>query len=452
MDRATARPEVSAVPGDRAREWIRGHGAVAAPSEASHPFVWDAGAEARGPFCTDVDGNVFLDFTSHIGAAPLGYNNEKIRERLDEFSLVTPLKIAGQDFYYAAGQDADGADLPASRQLMDALVELTDHYGLDTVFLSNSGAEAVENAMKVAYAHSEVPKYALTFSGAFHGRTLGTLSLTRAGDVYTRKYPEVSGVRELPFCADSGCDAASCECGFFAGGESRLRSMLAPGGPVDPSELAYVALEPVQGVGGYHFPSDAFMREVDEVCGEYDVPILVDEIQTGMGRSGEWWAADHYPIEPDLIASAKALRVGATVGRSDLFPDEKNRLGSTWGGGDVLSSMLGTFTIEAIREYDLLDNATERGEQVKKSLRDADLPGVVDVRGLGLLLAIEFDSAERRDAVTEAAFRRGLLVVGCGERTVRLLPPLDVTEREVDMGVSLLADAVADVATPADAD
>lgn len=191
---------------------------------------------------------------------------------------------------------------------------------------------------------------------------------------------------------------------------------------------------------------EAFVETVDSVCKTHDIPLVVDEIQTGVGRSGEWWASDHYPIEPDVIASAKALRVGATVAREELFPDEKNRLGSTWGGGDLVGSMYGAFTLEVIEEYDLLDNATERGRLARELLGDADLPGVVDVRGLGLLLAVEFETAQRRDAVVEAAFGRGLLTLGCGEKSLRLLPPLDVTEREIQLGVSLLSAAADDAA------
>jgi 4-aminobutyrate aminotransferase len=204
-------------------------------------------------------------------------------------------------------------------------------------------------------------------------------------------------------------------------------------------------MEPIQGVGGYRFPSEAFAREVGRVSDEYDIPLIVDEIQTGVGRSGSTWASDHYPFEPDLITAAKALRVGATVGRSELFPDEKNRLGSTWGGGDVISAMQGVFTLEAIEEYDLHDNATERGAQLVEEL-DTEYDCVEDVRNLGLLVAVDYDSKERRDDVVHAALERGLLTLGCGTKTLRLLPPLDVTEREITMGASILNEAHAEVA------
>jgi len=444
MNRETAEPVVDALPGDLVEAWTDAHHDVAAPSEHALEVVWDVTGDSRGPFMTDLDGNVLLDFTCHIGAAPLGYNNPLVLEKLREFDLVDPLKIAGQDFYFGSGTVEDPA-FPGSTQLMRKLTEVSSQYGMDAVFLSNSGAEAVENALKVAYDDCEAPKYGLTFSGAFHGRTLGTLSLTRTDDVYTRTFPELAGVREVPFCDDRGCTAETCSCGFFAGGDSRLEAMLGPGGQLDPAEVAFMVLEPIQGVGGYRFPSDDFAREIDRVTSEHDIPLIVDEIQTGVGRSGSMWAADQFPFDPDLIASAKALRVGATVGRSELFPDEKNRLGSTWGGGDVVAAMQGTFTLEAIEEADLMDNAETRGAQLVESV-DAGHACVADVRNLGLLVAVDYDTAERRDAVVEAALKRGLLTLGCGERTLRLLPPLDVTAREVELGASLLNDAVAEVA------
>ncbi len=444
MDRDTATPDAATLPGPNAQRWIDFHTEHAAPSEFSHEFVWDITGESHGPFVSDVDGNVLLDFTCHIGAAPLGYNNEKILDKLREFSLVEPMKIAGQDIYFGDGPDPETAEFPASSHLVEKLVDVSSQYGMDTVFLSNSGAEAMENAMKITHDHNPAAKYAYAFDGSFHGRTLGTLSITRSNEVYTRHYPEVAGVRTVPFCDAQDHTDETCDCGFFTGNGSRLRSALQPeGGHVNPDEIAFVAIEPIQGVGGYRFPSAAFMEEVGDICETYDIPLVADEIQSGVGRTGKMWASDHYPIEPDVIASAKALRIGATISRSDLFPAEKNRLGSTFGGGDLLASMQGVFTLEAIEEYDLLDNATERGQQAKQLLRDAALPHVEDVRGKGLMLAVEFDTVERRAAVVEAALKRGLLTLGCGEKTIRLLPPLDSTEREIELGIGILNEAIA---------
>ncbi|QCS41553.1 aminotransferase class III-fold pyridoxal phosphate-dependent enzyme [Natrinema versiforme] len=443
MDRDTAEPDADALPGPNAQKWVDFHQEYSAPSEYSHEFVWDVTREADGPFVTDVDGNVLLDFTCHIGAAPLGYNNAKVLEKVREFDLVEPMKIAGQDMYFGAGPTPDESDVPGSSHLMEKLTAVSSQYGMDTVFLSNSGAEAMENSMKITHDYRAPAKYGVAFAGSFHGRTLGTLSLTKSKEVYTRHYPEISGIETVPFCADRGCDADSCDCGFFAGGDSQLRSMLSPeGGHVNPDEIAFLTLEPIQGVGGYRFPSEAFMEEVAAVTAEYDIPLVVDEIQSGVGRTGEIWASDHYPIEPDVIASAKALRVGATISRSEVFPSEKNRLGSTFGGGDLLGSMMGTFTLEAIQEHDLLDNATRRGEQAKELLCDDTPEYVEDVRGKGLMLAVEFDTPERRSAVVEAALERGLLTLGCGKKTIRLLPPLDSTEREIELGIGIFLEAI----------
>jgi 4-aminobutyrate aminotransferase len=447
MDRETAEPRVESLPGERATEWVNYHHRSAAPSTYVFDFVWDLSGEAEGPFCTDVDGNVLMDFTSHVAAAPLGYNNPKIMDRLEAFDLVDPLKIAGQDFYVSSGDAPGETDLPGPAGLMDRLVEATSHYGMDMVFLSNSGAEAVENAIKISYDYADGAKNAVTFEGAFHGRTLGALSLNRSKEKYRRKFPEIAGVHEVPFCDDRSCTPDTCDCGFFHGGSSSLREMLHPDrGYVDPGELAYVILEPVQGEGGYRFPSDAFMDEVAALVEEHDLTLIADEIQSGLGRTGEMWGADNYSIEPDVIAAAKALRVGATISREDVFPDEKGRLSSTWGAGDVLSALQGALTIDAIHEHDLMDSALVRGRQFKETVRDAAPDPVVDVRGLGLMLAVEFDTKDRRDAVQEAALQRGLLTLACGYKTLRLLPPLDVTEREISLGADLLLSAIDDVA------
>ncbi|MDY7081968.1 MAG: aminotransferase class III-fold pyridoxal phosphate-dependent enzyme [Halobacteria archaeon] len=451
MERHRAEPQVDSFPGEKARRWVDYHQEYAAKSTYVYDFVWDVTADAIGPFCKDVDGNIFLDFTSHVSSNALGYNNPRIVEKLEKFGVTDPLKIAGQDVYASAGFPPDDPQFPGPAQLMERLVEVSSEYGMDKVFLSNSGAEAVENSIKICYDNTD-GEYGFTFEGAFHGRTLGALSLNRSKSVYRRHFPEISGIHDLPFCRDSECTPETCECGFFVSDgsdavmeeqTSELRRKTHPKrGHVDPDEVAYLVLEPVQGEGGYRVPSDAFMHEINEICDEHDILIIADEIQSGVGRTGEMWAVDHYDIEPDVIASAKALRVGATVSRVEVFPDEKGRISSTWGAGDLLSSLVGCLTIDIIREDDLLENAAERGKQMKEILRDASPDGVIDVRGLGLMLGVEFETREVRNEVTEAALERGLMTLECGNKTMRLLPPLDVTEREIEMGAELLIDAI----------
>ncbi len=439
MNRETVEPRVHELPGPRARKWVERQQAVAAPSTYVYEFVWDPTEPAAGPFCTDTDGNVFLDFTCHVGAAPLGYNNPKITEPMAAFDLVDPLKTAGHDFYVGPGSPED-PDFPSPAALMGRLTGMTSEYDMDRVFLSNSGAEAVENAIKICYDGGGV--YGITFQGAFHGRTLGALSLNRSKSVYRRDFPEISGIHDVPFCRERTCGAESCSCGFFTGDGSQLRRIVSDEGSVAPEEVAYLIMEPIQGEGGYQFPSDAFMQEVADVCEEHDITLVADEIQSGMGRTGEWWGADHYPIEPDVITAAKGLRVGATISRADVFPEEKGRISSTWGAGDIIASMQGALTIDAIDEHDLMENAVARGRQFTEYLRDAAPESVVDVRGKGLMLAVEFDTQDTRDAVLENAFESGLLTLACGHKTLRILPPLDVTEREIDLGASMLLDAI----------
>ena len=442
MDRHTAEPTVGSLPGDRAREWVDYHGNRAAKSTYVYEFVWDVTEDAEGPFCTDVDGNVLMDFTSHVAAAPLGYNNPKIMDRASEFDLVDPLKIAGQDFYVSAGGSPADADLPGPTQLLDRLVATTSHYGMDRVFLSNSGAEAVENAIKISYADRGHRAY--TFDGAFHGRTLGTLSLNRSKRVHRKGYPEIPGVMSVPYCSCEG----ECTCGWQTdgpGGNAIADGLDPEQGVLDPDEVSFIILESVQGEGGYRVPNEQFTQDITEIRDRYGINIIADEIQAGVGRTGEMWGVDHTPIEPDVITAAKGLRVGATIASEDLFPAEKGRISSTWGAGAVLDSMYGVLTLDAIVEHDLMDNAVVRGDQLREEIEDADLESVIDIRGLGLMFAVEFDTKDRRDAVVEACLKRGLLTLGCGYKTLRLLPPMDVTEREISLAVDLLVDAVEDV-------
>jgi 4-aminobutyrate aminotransferase len=443
MDRHTAEPTVEQMPGKRAKAWSDYHHQFSAPSTYVYDFVWDLTEDAEGPFCTDVDGNVLLDFTSHVAAAPLGYDNPKIMDEIEAFDLPDPTKIAGQDFYAAGGWPPEDPEFPGPTQLMERLTDLTSHYDMDTVFLSNSGAEAVENAIKICYAQGG--HRAFNFDGAFHGRTLGALSLNRSKRAHRKGYPEIGGVVSVPYpSTDEEYERRWLTDG--PGGNVVADKLDPAQGVIDPDEVAYLIMEPVQGEGGYRVPHDGFVEDLAEIRAEYDVNVIADEIQAGLGRTGEMWGIDHLDLEPDVITSAKGLRVGATVANEDMFPEETGRISSTWGAGDVMSALQGVLTLDAIEAYDLLENANVRGAQLRELLEDADMPNVVDVRGRGLMLAVEFDTKDRREAVVEAALKRGLLTLGCGYKTLRLLPPLDATEREIELGFDIFESAVHDVA------
>lgn len=443
MRRETAEPDVGAVPGDRSSSWIQYQAARQAVSTAGLDAVWAVDREASGPFFTDPDGNVFMDFASHIAAAPLGYNHPDIADRLDRFDLaVDPLKVAAAGYRVGRSDPPSGTDgLPV--HLMDRLLDRSATYGLGRVFLSNSGAEAMENAIKIAYDYGG--HRAVTFEGAFHGRTLGALSLNRSKRVHRRDFPEIPAVISLPYCTCSG----DCACGWRTDGPTgtALGDRLHPeAGSLPPDEVAFLVLEPVQGEGGYRIPNDQFIEDIEGLSAEHDLLVIADEIQSGIGRTGEFWAVDHTPLTPDVITAAKGLRVGATVSRAEVFPDTESRIASTWGGGDLLHSLVGAVTIDVIEDRNLLANAIDRGRQFRERL-EAEAPEVADVRGLGLMLAVELDSKAQRDAVRDAALNRGLIVIGCGRKSLRVLPPLDVTEREIDLGVDLLKSAIAEATT-----
>ncbi|WP_435346967.1 aminotransferase class III-fold pyridoxal phosphate-dependent enzyme [Haloarchaeobius sp. HRN-SO-5] len=439
MDRDTVEPQVREMPGEKARQWADYHQQFAAPSTYVYDFVWDITEESTGPFCTDVDGNVLLDFTSHVAAAPLGYNNPKILDTLSDLELFDPMKIAGQDFYASGGWPPEDPDIPSPTQLMDRLVDATDHYDMDRVFLSNTGAEAVENAIKICY--NRRGHRAFCFEGAFHGRTLGALSLNRSKTVHRKGYPEVPGVVSIPYISTQE-DYDRYWSTDGPGGNVLADKLDEKAGNVDPDEVAYIILEPIQGEGGYRVPNDDFISDIADVRHDHGIYVVADEIQSGLGRTGEMWGIDHVDLTPDVITSAKGLRVGATVSRSNIFPEEKGRLSSTWGAGDIVSAAQGVATIDAIHEYDLLDNAEERGRQLWEYIADADRDSIVDIRGRGLMFAVEFDTKDRREEVVKQALGRGLLTLGCGYKSLRLLPPLDVTEREIELGASIFVEAV----------
>ncbi len=328
---------------------------------------------------------------------------------------------------------------------MDRLVAASDQYGMDTVFCSNSGAEAVENAIKICYADGG--HRAVTFEGALDGRTLGALSLNRSKVVHRAGYPEIPGVISLPY-PSSRAEYHRWWLTDGPGGNVLANKLDPDQGIIDSAELAYIILEPMQGEGGYRVAHEAFAHDLEEIYTRLDIAIIADEIQSGLGRTGEFWAVDHLPLSPDVITSAKGLRVGATISRTDVFPTQTARLSSTWGAGDFLAALQGVLTIEIIHDQHLIKSARERGVVLRDRLEKltAATDCLIDVRGRGLMLAVEFDTKARRQAVIEAALSRGLLTLGCGHKALRLLPPLDVTPREIELGYELFAVAVADVA------
>jgi 4-aminobutyrate aminotransferase len=355
----------------------------------------------------DVDGNRFLDFTSNIGACPLGYSHPDILEILAEYSTNGTHKIAGQDFY-----SKEHADL--AEKISSVIPR-----GFKTFFI-NSGAEAVENAIKVAYRKMG-PLPGISCAGAFHGRTLGALTFTSSRPVHKYNFPEFP-VKRIKFCTkdnDPEIDAV----------ESVLKE----------NKIAFILTEVVQGEGGYNVASKKFIRDLRKYATQYGVPLILDEVQSGIGHTGKWWAFEHFDVTPDIMTAAKALQVGATMYDRKFEPHERSVLSSTWGGGGRIDMAVGARIIDVIKRDKLLENATRLGNMLKKGLQDiVGKKGIVEVRGLGLMIGLEFDTRARREKKIVELFKNGLLTLGAGQKSLRIIPPLVITKEQIEQGLDIM--------------
>jgi 4-aminobutyrate aminotransferase len=426
---------VTELPGPRARAMIARDETVASPSlTRAYPLVAEFG---RGYTVTDVDGNVFLDFAAGIATASTGHSHpavvQAIKDQADRL-----IHIAATDFYE-----------PRYLELLERLAAIAPFDEQARVFLTNSGTEAVEGAIKLARYHTHRPGI-IAFEGAFHGRTLGALSLTnsklkqRAGFgpllpmVHHAPFPRVRAWRE-----GSGGDGS-------AELEVLRKSIL--GRIIAPSDVAAIVIEPVQGEGGY-FPAPAtFMAGLRDICDEHGILLVVDEIQSGMGRTGRWWAVEHTGVEPDIVTTAKGIASGMPIGgfiaRESVWTWPAGAHGSTFAGNPVCAAAA-LATIQLI-EDGLLDNAAALGPRLHAGLRrvSEEHGHVRDVRGIGLMQAVEFSSHEAANAVEQEAFERGLLVLECGEASLRLCPPLMVDEDVIDRAIAIFGEALAAAARP----
>jgi len=368
------------------------------------PFVQSG--RGKGCFFKDIDGNSFLDFASQIASNPLGYNHPKLIKVLKKYK-TTPIKYAGQDFM--------------TREHVELLEEITSiSKGKNAAFLVNSGAEAVENAIKISMRKKRKARYGVSFKGAFHGRTLGALSCTNSRDIHKEGYWSFP-MKRLPY------DDSMKEV---------FTKMVAKKKP------AFVIIEPVQGEGGYRIPSKKMMGDLSKLCKRYRIPLIADEVQAGMGRSGKWWAHEHFSFTPDIITSAKALQVGAVISRKEMFPKDAGALSSTWGGGHVIDVAMGLETIRIIKDEKMLGHNRKMGKYLVEKLKQTS---VLNPRGLGLLVAFDLQSSTIRNNVVLEMIQRGVVVLGAGTRSVRIIPPYIVTEKEIDIAVDILEQAIVKV-------
>jgi 4-aminobutyrate aminotransferase len=431
---------IGPVPGPRAQEVIaRDRRSVSPSYTRCYPLVARRG---EGAIVEDVDGNRFLDFNAGIAVVATGHCHPRVVEAIRE-QAGNLIHMSGTDFYY------------------EALVDLAEKLGSlapgdieRRVSFCNSGAEAVEGAMKLA-RYSTGRNNFIAFLGAFHGRTMGALSLTGRKAVQRRGFgPLVPGVIHAPYpnCyrCPFGQTPANCavECAKFI--EDTLLKTIAP-----PDEVAAMVIEPIQGEGGYIVPPQKFFDELTRITEKHGILLICDEVQSGMGRTGKMWASDHFKLTPDIMTVAKGiasgLPLGATVARADLMNWVPGAHASTFGGNPVACAAA-LVTIELL-EQELIDNAARMGAHLMSRMRDwpARFPIVGDVRGLGLMLGIELvrdqqlktKAPELRDRVVDLAFERGLLILGAGDNTLRLCPPLIISQDQCDFALDTLEECIA---------
>ena len=392
------------LPGPKATKIINIIKEISYDSTFTYPLVIASG---RNCIIKDIDGNAFLDFTSNIGTCPLGYSHSEIIEVLKEYSKNGIHKIAGQDFY--CEEHAKIAQKVASIVPKNF-----------KTFFINSGAEAVENAIKIAYKKMG-PLPGVSCINAFHGRTLGALSFTFSKPIQKANFPELP-VKKIKFCInDNDVEIDSIE--------RLLRE----------NKIAFILSEVIQGEGGCNVASKQFIKNLRKFANQYGVPLILDEVQSGMGRTGKWWAFEHYEVEPNIMSIAKALQVGVTAYDKIFDPVERGVLSSTWGAGSRIDMAVGTKIIDVINHDRLLSNATIRGDTLKKGLKEmVGKKGIIDVRGIGLMIGIEFDTIERRDNKLIELFKKGLLLLSAGQKTMRVMPPLTIGEEEVQKALVIM--------------
>jgi len=423
------------VPGPRAQAIIARDASVVSPSYTrGYPLVVESG---EGAIVQDVDGNRFLDFNAGIAVVATGHCHPRVVDAIQK-QAGRLIHMSGTDFYYQ--------DLVA---LAEKLAEIAPGDVPRRVSFGNSGAEAIEGAIKLARWSTKRDKI-IAFFGSFHGRTLGALSLTARKSVQRAGFgPLLPGVVHAPYPNCYRCpfgqreETCAVECVRHI--EDVLLKTIAPA-----QETAAIVVEPVQGEGGYVVPPRKFFDELTRVARENGILLVTDEVQSGMGRTGKMWACEHFDVVPDILAVAKGIAsgmpLGATVARASLMTWPPGAHASTFGGNPVAcAAALATI---ALLQESLVENAARMGQYLRDRMRDwpVRFPAVGQVRGLGLMIGIELvrDQATRerapelRDRVVDMAFERGLLVLGAGENTIRLCPPLVISSDQCDFALETL--------------
>jgi 4-aminobutyrate aminotransferase len=430
--------------GPRAKYWIDRDSACISPSlSREYPLVV---SHAEGSELWDVDGRRYIDFMAGVAVLNVGHRHpyvvDRVREQIDKF-----WHICLSDFYYPQAVEL-AEKLQAHAPMADTLV-----------YFGNSGTEAVEAAIKLAMYATERQKF-IGFIGAFHGRTLGSLSFTASKMVQRASYATGVKVYHVPYSnpyrpilqlPGSG-DTGDAVVDYLE--QQLFRTMLSP------YDVAGILVEPIQGEGGYVIPDPNFFPRLRQLCDKYGILLILDEIQSGIGRTGKWWAIEHENVEPDIVAYAKGvgsgMPIGGIIARREIMTWGPGSHGSTFGGNPV-AAMAALATLEVIENENLLEQAKKTGDYILDTLTEMEArhPSIGHIRGRGLMIGIEFVKDKRnkaravglRNEVVQAAFKGGLLLIPCGTNSIRITPPLNIPQHLVEEGLHLFETALTDAET-----
>jgi 4-aminobutyrate aminotransferase len=432
----------TALPGANAKRILDGDKQYISPSYTrSYPLV---AAKGRGVVVTDVDGNEFLDFSAGIGVTSTGHCHPAVVSAIKK-QAETLIHMSGTDFYYES-----------MVTLAERLSKIAPMPGPHKVYYGNSGTEAIECALKLARYHTK-RQNVIAFYGAFHGRTMGALSLTASKPQQKRRFgPMVPGVTHVRYPdVYRGMDGSTQSAEAFALSCARFIEDKVFKTTLAPEEVAAIFVEPIQGEGGYVIAPTIFMQELRRICDRHGILLVVDEIQSGVGRTGKWWAVEHTGVHPDIVCLAKGIAsgmpLGITMSKAEIMDWVPGSHASTFGGNPVcIAAALAT--LDVIEREKLLENSTEVGNHMLKRMANwpNKYPIVGDVRGRGLMIGVEIvkdkktkeHAAAERDRIVQLAFERGILFLGAGPSTIRIVPPLVVTKEEADAAIEALEESI----------
>jgi 4-aminobutyrate aminotransferase len=430
-------------PGPKARELMKKDEMLISPSYVRfYPLVVES---AVGCIVRDVDGNEYIDFNAGLACLNVGHRHPKVVEAIkrqcDRF-----LHYSNTDFYYREVVE-----------LAEKLVEITPGNFEKKVYFGNSGTEAVEAAIKLAKWHTRKQLF-IGFINAFHGRTIGSLSFTASKPAQRRYFfPLMPGVTHVPYpyCYRCPFKQTYPDCHYWCVDfidEFVLQRY------VPPEDVAAILFEPIQGEGGYVVPPPEYFKRLKKLADKYGILLIDDEVQSGMGRTGKWFAIEHWEVEPDIVCSAKALAsglpLGATIAKAKIMDWTGGSHASTF-GGNPLACVAALAVIEVIKEERLLENATKQGTYILKRLEELKEASEIvgDVRGKGLMIGMELvedkeskkPASEKAKEVMLRSWKRGVAVITCGVSTIRIMPPLNITRELVDAGLDIIEDVVKEV-------